>query len=61
VISSCKQNWEEQVKACIKDFNKIESLLAMPEILEVARENDMELYPSALYYHSQGEKQDSQN
>ena len=60
IISSSKENWNKQIKACIKDFGEIESLLALPEILEVARENDMELYPSALYYHSQGEKQDSQ-
>ena len=49
IISSSKENWNKQIKACIKDFGEIESLLAMPEILEVARENDMELYPSALY------------
>ena len=34
---------------------------AMPEILETARENDMELYPSALYYHSKTKEDNSQN
>jgi hypothetical protein len=32
----------------------------MPEVLETAHEHDMELYPSAIYHHSQKEKGDSQ-
>jgi hypothetical protein len=61
VISSSKGEWEENVSKCIKDFNHIEGISAMPEILEAARENDMELYPSALYYHSKTKEDDSQN
>tara|TARA_R110001592_G_scaffold160695_3_gene392952 strand:+ start:8671 stop:10734 length:2064 start_codon:yes stop_codon:yes gene_type:complete len=61
VIISCrKSKWEEQVSACLKDFNLIEKLSPMPEVLNEAHENDMELYPSALYYHSKKSQEDSQ-
>ena len=61
VIISCeKSDWEDQVSACIKDFNQIEKLNTWPEVLDEAHENDMELYPSALYYHSKQNNSDSQ-
>jgi len=60
VLSSGINDWEKEAKACIKDFSHIESLLVMPEILETAQEHDMELYPSALYYHSQTKEDASQ-
>jgi len=61
VISCEKDDWEPQVKGCIKDFNLISDLNTLPDILEVAKENDMELYPSALYYHGQKVEDNSQN
>jgi len=60
VLSSGINDWEKEAKACIEDFSHIESLLVMPEILETAQEHDMELYPSALYYHSQTKEDASQ-
>jgi hypothetical protein len=60
VMSSEKKEWEGQVSECIKDFGLIEKLSVMPEVLETAHEHDMELYPSAIYHHSQKEKGDSQ-
>lgn len=61
VIISCeKSKWKDQVSACLKDFNLIEKLSPMPEVLNEAHEKDMELYPSALYYHSKNEQEDSQ-
>jgi len=61
VVSSESKEWEENVSDCIKDFNNIEKLSAMPEILEASQEHQIELYPAALYYHSQYKKQDSQS
>ena len=56
IIISCEEkDWENQIVSCIDDFNKIENLSPIPEILEEAHQNDMELYPSALYYHSKKE------
>lgn len=62
VIISCeKEQWEDNIKACIEDFEKIERLSTLPGISEAAHENNMELYPSALYYHSQKKEEGSQN
>jgi len=61
IISSEKDQWEENIKACIEDFENISKLSTLPGISEAAHENDMELYPSALYYHSQKKEEDSQN
>ncbi len=53
VIISCEEkDWKSQIASCIGDFNKIEQLSPMPQVLEEAHKNDMELYPSAIYYHS---------
>ena len=60
ILSSEKSLWEDGVRDCIENFEKIETLSTLPEILETARENDMELYPSALYYHSKKCEDDSQ-
>jgi hypothetical protein len=61
VIISCeKEQWESNVKACVEDFENISKLSTLPDISEAAHENDMELYPSALYYHSQKKEEDSQ-
>lgn len=58
IISSEKDNWESEIQSCVKDFNNIEKLSPLQGILEVSNENEMELYPSALYYHSQPDSQE---
>ena len=57
VTSTEKSGWEKQIKACIKDTDKIEKLQSLNGVAEVAAEHDLELYPAALVYHS---KKDSQ-
>ena len=52
VISCEKSDWEKQVKSCVADFNHIENLSPLPEILNISSDYEIELYPSALYYHS---------
>ena len=60
IMSSETSEWESQIEGCLKDFDLIENLNPLPGILDVARENDMELYPSALYYHGQKVEDNSQ-
>ena len=60
VVSSPEGDWKSTVSSCVKDFTQIEKLGAMPEILEASQEHQLELYPAALYYHSQYEGKDSQ-
>jgi hypothetical protein len=58
IISSEKDDWESEIQSCVSDFNNIEKLSPLKGILDVSNENEMELYPSALYYHSQPDSQE---
>lgn len=58
IISSEKDNWESEIQSCVSDFNNIEKLSPLKGVLDVSNENEMELYPSALYYHSQPDSQE---
>ena len=58
IISSEKEDWEKEIKSCVKDHANIEKLSPLAQILDVSNENEMELYPSALYYHSQQDSQE---
>ena len=52
VMSKNIDQWESSAEACIKDFNNIESLDFMPEILELGEEHKVVSYPAAILYHS---------
>lgn len=56
VMSRNIDQWESSAEACIKDFNKIESLDVMPEILELGEQHKIVSYPAAILYHSQKNK-----
>ena len=58
VISCEKDQWKKNIEACIDNFENIEKLSPLREILDASHENQMELYPSALYYHSQQNSQE---
>lgn len=53
VLSKKKSQWKRTANACIKDLEKIEKLETIEEIMEISGEHSLELYPSALLYHSQ--------
>tara|TARA_B100000085_G_C18561731_1_gene519872 strand:+ start:2482 stop:4482 length:2001 start_codon:yes stop_codon:yes gene_type:complete len=55
VMSKDKKMWKRSANACIKDIEKIESLSVLKEISEISGSHQLELYPSALLYHSQKE------
>lgn len=52
VMSNEMENWESTVKACIEDFNNIESLDVMSNVLEVGEKHELVSYPAAILYHS---------
>jgi hypothetical protein len=52
VCASDKENWTESLISCVNDFNEIEKLGAMENILNVSEAHQLEIYPSAILYHS---------
>lgn len=53
VISSPADQWEKEVKSCMKDFSKIEKLSPLGQVLETSVEHELEIYPAALVHHAQ--------
>jgi hypothetical protein len=52
VISKEVEEWGGCVESCLKDFDKIADLPAMAEVLNLSVEHGLEVYPSAILYHS---------
>tara|TARA_R110002110_G_scaffold287259_1_gene501568 strand:- start:2061 stop:4034 length:1974 start_codon:yes stop_codon:yes gene_type:complete len=52
VCSQPKEYWGETLESCVKDFNEIENLETLSEILDISVEHTLETYPSAILYHS---------
>lgn len=52
ICSTDKQNWNQTLEACIENFELIEELNVMNEVLSVANKHNLEVYPSAILYHS---------
>ena len=60
IMSTEKEGWEEKVDACIQDFNEIENLDVMDEILELGESHELASYPAAILYHSAAENIDQE-
>lgn len=56
VMSSNMDSWKSTASECIKDFNNIEDLNIMPEVLEIGEEHKIVSYPAAILYHSKKNK-----
>lgn len=56
VMSSDMDYWKTTASKCIKDFNNIEDLGIMPEVLEIGEEHKIVSYPAAILYHSKKNK-----
>ena len=56
VCSRPKEYWAETLESCVKDFNEIESLETLKEVLDISAEHTLETYPSAILYHSHENK-----
>ena len=52
VMSKEMEEWESTAEACIKDFNNIEDLEVMPEVLDVSEKHEVFSSPAAILYHS---------
>jgi hypothetical protein len=51
VISEKRGSWDEKLKECISDQNKIESLGTLEGVRDISLEHGLSLYSAALLYH----------
>lgn len=47
-----KNDWENKAFECVKDFNTIESLGLLDEVLEIAESHKLDFYSAAILHHS---------
>ena len=52
ICSQDKESWAKTLESCVKDFNKIEDLGTLREVLDISSEHTLETYPAAILYHS---------
>lgn len=52
VCGSEKENWTQTMISCVNDYTNIESLNILNEIYDVSDAHQLEIYPSAILYHS---------
>ena len=52
ICASEKENWQEVVISCVNDYNAIEKLGTLDGVFEISESHKLELYPSAILYHS---------
>lgn len=52
VCSTKKDEWGQRLSACVEDFELIEDLNALEGILSVSSKHSLDIYPSAILYHS---------
>tara|TARA_Y100000401_G_scaffold116430_1_gene122169 strand:+ start:5445 stop:7403 length:1959 start_codon:yes stop_codon:yes gene_type:complete len=52
VCSNEKEYWGETLESCVKDFNEIENLNTLKEVLDISAQHTLETYPAAILYHS---------
>ena len=45
-------NWETKALECVKDFDQIESLELLDEVLEISDAHELDSYSAASLYHS---------
>ena len=56
VCSESKESWSETMESCVKDFNQIEQLQTLGEVLTISSDHKLDLYPAAILYHSNEKK-----
>ena len=52
VMATESKHWEKTADSCINDFNNIEALEVMGDILEIGEAHTLVSYPAAILYHS---------
>ena len=56
VTSTDQRSWTRQMKACVKDHEKIEKLSSLEDILNIGCNHQLADYPAAILYHSKKNK-----
>ena len=56
VCSTAKENWTNLAISCVNDFTNIEKLSILNEVYDVSDSHQLEIYPSAILYHSNEQK-----
>ncbi len=52
VTSTEKDSWEKELKACIKNNEKMANLETLKEVLDIGADHQLPDYPSAILFHS---------
>jgi len=52
VLSKEKNMWKRTATSCLKNFENIEKLSFISDIVEISEDHQLETYPAALLYHS---------
>lgn len=52
VMSTEHQEWKQALSSCIEDFNNIENLNIMSDVLDISQQHEIVSYPAAILYHS---------
>lgn len=52
VCASEKENWQQIMISCVNDYSAIEKLGTLDAVFEISDAHKLELYPSAILYHS---------
>lgn len=52
ICASEKENWNETIISCVNDYSTIEKLGTLDGVFDVSEAHKLELYPSAILYHS---------
>ena len=53
VVCACeKENWTETMISCVNDYSEIERLGTLDGIFNISDAHKLEIYPSAILYHS---------
>lgn len=51
-----KTEWEQAATACVENIDNMNSLMALPEVMEIATHHDLGFYPASILYHSKNIK-----
>ena len=52
ICSTDKSDWSQRLEACVDDFELIQDLNSLEGVLSVATKHNLDIYPSAILYHS---------
>lgn len=52
VCAQDKEYWGETLESCVKDFNEIENLNTLKQVLDISAQHTLDTYPAAILYHS---------